>query len=211
MKSLNSVLKRCIDIAVSAVLLLAGAPFLLLIALTIRWTSEGPALFRQKRVGKDGRIFTILKFRTMVQNAPDLRNADNSTFNADNDPRVTKIGKFLRKTSCDELPQLVNVLCGEMSLVGPRPELPEGPASYTESQFARLKVLPGMTGLAAVRGRNLVPIGTRRDMDAWYAENWTFTMDVGIIWRTILVVLLAHDVNRGGGPVKASQSDSSQT
>jgi|ERR1039458_1683754 lipopolysaccharide/colanic/teichoic acid biosynthesis glycosyltransferase len=206
MKSLDSVLKRCTDIAVSAVLLMAGAPFLLLIALMIRWTSEGPALFRQKRVGKDGRIFTILKFRTMVKNAPDLRNADNSTFNADNDPRVTKVGKFLRKTSCDELPQLVNVLCGEMSLVGPRPELPEGPASYTESQFARLNVRPGMTGLSAVRGRNNIPMGTRRDMDAWYANNWTLLMDVRIIWRTLFVVLLGHGVNADTAKVPGMDS-----
>jgi lipopolysaccharide/colanic/teichoic acid biosynthesis glycosyltransferase len=206
MKLLDSVLKRCIDIAVSAVLLLAGGPVLLLIALMIRWTSDGPALFRQKRVGKDGRIFTILKFRTMVQNAPDIRNADNSTFNADNDPRVTKVGKFLRKTSCDELPQLVNVLCGEMSLVGPRPELPEGPASYTECQFARLKVRPGMTGLAAVRGRNYIPMDTRRDMDAWYANNWTLLMDIRIIWRTLFVVLLGHGVN--SDTAKTTEMDS---
>jgi lipopolysaccharide/colanic/teichoic acid biosynthesis glycosyltransferase len=196
MKSLDSVLKRCIDIAVSAVLLLAGAPFLLLIALIIRWTSNGPALFRQMRVGKDGQIFTILKFRTMVQNAPDLRNTDNSTFNADNDPRVTKIGKFLRKTSCDELPQLVNVLCGEMSLVGPRPELPEGPASYTQSQFARLKVRPGITGLAAVHGRNDVPVNVRRDLDAQYAENWTVVLDLQIIMQTIVIILQRRGVNR---------------
>jgi lipopolysaccharide/colanic/teichoic acid biosynthesis glycosyltransferase len=198
MKSLDSVLKRCIDIAVSAVLLLAGAPFLLLIALMIRWTSEGPALFRQKRVGKDGRIFTILKFRTMVQNAPDLRNADNSTFNADNDPRVTKVGKFLRKTSCDELPQLVNVLRGEMSLVGPRPELPEGPGSYTQSQFARLKVRPGITGLAAVHGRNDVPVNVRRDLDAQYAEKWTFLLDLKIMVQTIAIILQRRGVNRAG-------------
>lgn len=196
MISLDSRLKRCMDIAASAVLLLAAAPFLMLIALMIRWTSEGPALFRQKRVGKDGRIFTILKFRTMVQGAPDLRNADNSTFNADNDPRVTKIGKLLRKTSCDELPQLANVLRGEMSLVGPRPELPEGPASYTQSQFARLKVRPGMTGLAVVQGRNDLPVNVRRDLDAQYAENWTVALDLQIILQTIVIVLQRRGVNR---------------
>jgi lipopolysaccharide/colanic/teichoic acid biosynthesis glycosyltransferase len=196
MKWLNQVLKRCTDIAVSVVLLLATAPFLLLIVILIRRTSAGPALFRQKRVGKGGKIFTILKFRTMVQNAPDLRNADNSTFNAEDDPRVTKIGGFLRKTSCDELPQLVNVLRGEMSLVGPRPELPEGPASYTKSQFARLKVRPGMTGLAAIQGRNEVPVNVRRDLDAYYAENWTFWMDLKVIAQTIPMVLQRRGVNR---------------
>jgi lipopolysaccharide/colanic/teichoic acid biosynthesis glycosyltransferase len=196
MKWLNQVLKRCMDVVVSVVLLLATAPILLLIVLAIRWTSAGPALFLQKRVGKDGKIFTILKFRTMIQNAPDIRNADNSTFNAEHDPRVTKIGKLLRKTSCDELPQLVNVLLGEMSLVGPRPELPEGPASYTKSQFARLKVRPGMTGLAAIQGRNEVPVNVRRDLDAYYAENWTFWMDLKVIAQTIPMVLQRRGVNR---------------
>ena len=211
MKLLNLLLKRCMDIAVSMVLLLAAAPLLLLTFIVIRRTSEGPALFRQKRVGKGGKIFTILKFRTMVQNAPDLRNADNSTFNAEDDPRVTKIGKLLRKASCDELPQLVNVLRGEMSLVGPRPELLEGPASYTKKQFSRLKVRPGMTGLAAVSGRNNLPVSARRDMDAWYADNWTFFTDAGIIWRTIIVVLLGCGVNRDATPEKASGNDSSET
>jgi lipopolysaccharide/colanic/teichoic acid biosynthesis glycosyltransferase len=172
------------------------APLLLLIAIAIRLTSEGTAIFRQMRVGKDGRNFEMLKFRTMRQNAPDLRNADNSTFNAEDDPRVTKIGGFLRKTSCDELPQLVNVLRGEMSLVGPRPELPEGPASYTKSQFARLKVRPGMTGLAAIQGRNEVPVNVRRDLDAYYAENWTFWMDLKVIAQTIPMVLQRRGVNR---------------
>jgi lipopolysaccharide/colanic/teichoic acid biosynthesis glycosyltransferase len=184
------------DIAVSAVLLLATAPFLLLIAILIRLTSEGPALFRQKRIGKNGRVFTILKFRTMIQNAPDLRNPDGSTFNGDKDPRVTKIGRLLRKTSCDELPQLLNVLRGEMSLVGPRPELPEGPLSYTRSQFARLKVRPGITGLAAVEGRNNVPVSVRRDLDAQYAENWSFLLDLKVLARTIPIVLERRGVNR---------------
>jgi lipopolysaccharide/colanic/teichoic acid biosynthesis glycosyltransferase len=206
MKRLDQVLKRCMDIAVSVVLLMVAAPLLLLIVIVVRRTSEGPAIFRQKRVGKDGKIFTILKFRTMIQNAPDLRNADNSTFNAEHDPRVTKIGKLLRKTSSDELPQLVNVLCGEMSLVGPRPELPEGPASYTESQAARLNVRPGITGLAAVQGRNCIPIDKRREIDAWYANNWTLLMDAGIIWRTFYIVLLGRGVNADAA--KAADLDS---
>lgn len=177
-------------------LLLVTSPLLLVIFLLIRWTSPGPALFLQKRVGKDGRIFTIFKFRTMVQNAPDIRNPDNSTFNSDTDPRVTKIGRILRKTSCDELPQLVNILRGDMSLVGPRPELPEGPSSYTASQFARLKVRPGITGMAAVQGRNEVPVNVRRDIDAYYAENWTFWLDLKMLAQTIPIVLQGRGVNR---------------
>lgn len=196
MKWLNQVLKRSLDIAVAVVLLLVTSPLLLVIFLLIRWTSPGPALFLQKRVGKDGRIFTIFKFRTMVQNAPDIRNPDNSTFNSDTDPRVTKIGRILRKTSCDELPQLVNILRGDMSLVGPRPELPEGPSSYTASQFARLKVRPGITGMAAVQGRNEVPVNVRRDIDAYYAENWTFWLDLKMLAQTIPIVLQGRGVNR---------------
>ncbi len=211
MKQLNQVMKRGLDMAVSVLLLLATLPLLLLVVILIRWTSDGPAIFRQKRVGKGGRIFTILKFRTMVQNAPDLRNADSSTYNAADDPRVTSIGKLLRKTSCDEIPQLVNVLRGDMSLVGPRPELPGGRASYTESQFARLRVRPGMTGLAAVSGRNDLCMNARRDMDAWYADNWTLSMDVEIIWRTFAVVLLGQGVNPAANTMNASGKDSSKT
>jgi lipopolysaccharide/colanic/teichoic acid biosynthesis glycosyltransferase len=196
MKWLNRVLKGCLDITVSIVLLVATLPFLLMVAILIRLTSPGPVLFLQKRVGKDGQIFTIYKLRTMMQGAPDLRNADNSTFNADSDPRVTKIGKVLRKTSFDELPQLLNVLRGDMSLVGPRPELPDGPSTYTAGQFARLKVRPGITGLAAVQGRNEVPVSVRRDMDAYYAENWTFLLDLKIILQTIPMVLQNRGINQ---------------
>jgi undecaprenyl phosphate N,N'-diacetylbacillosamine 1-phosphate transferase len=206
MKLLDRVLKRCLDIVVAVVLLLVTSPLLLIILLLIRWTSPGPALFLQKRVGKDGRIFTIFKFRTMVLKAPDLRNPDNSTFNSDSDPRVTKIGRILRKTSCDELPQLVNILRGDMSLVGPRPELPDGPSTYTASQFARLKVRPGMTGMAAVQGRNEMPVSVRRDIDARYAENWTFWLDLKMLLQTIPIVLLGRGVNRNAESVAGEPS-----
>jgi lipopolysaccharide/colanic/teichoic acid biosynthesis glycosyltransferase len=196
MKWLNHALKRCLDVTVSIVLLAVTLPLLLIIAIMVRLTSPGPALFPQKRVGKGGRLFTIYKFRTMVQSAPDLRNTDNSTFNAESDPRVTRLGKMLRKTSWDELPQLLNVLLGDMSLVGPRPELPDGPSTYTPSQFVRLKVRPGITGLAAVQGRNEVPVSVRRDMDAYYAENWTFWLDLKIVLQTIPMILQSRGINQ---------------
>jgi undecaprenyl phosphate N,N'-diacetylbacillosamine 1-phosphate transferase len=191
----NTTIKRGLDIMLSLVILLIVSPVLLLIWISIRFTSEGPVVFRQARVGKDGLEFIILKFRTMIHNAPDLRNPDNSTFNSDNDPRVTKVGGLLRRTSLDELPQLINVIRGEMSLVGPRPELPDGPKTYLPHQFARLKVRPGMTGWVAVNGRNNTSINKKRDMDAWYAENWTLSLDARILWRTVIVVLCRQGVN----------------
>ncbi len=188
-------IKRLLDVAIALTLLIALSPVLTAIWIAIRLDSEGPAIFRQKRAGKDGVDFVMLKFRTMFHNAPDLRNPDNSTFSSDADPRLTRLGGVLRRTSVDELPQLVNVLRGEMSLIGPRPELPEGPRTYLPHQFARLRVRPGMTGWAAVNGRNEVPMHMRRDMDAWYAENWTLRLDAQIFWRTLVVVLLRRGIH----------------
>jgi lipopolysaccharide/colanic/teichoic acid biosynthesis glycosyltransferase len=183
------------DIIVSALLLIITAPVLGVIALAIRLTSEGPALFRQMRVGKDGACFPILKFRTMVQNAPDLRNADNSTYNSNDDPRVTKIGKLLRKTSCDELPQLVNVLRGEMSLVGPRPDVPDALNHYRVNDHQRLSVKPGITGWAQIHGRNSLAWERRRDLDLEYVRMRTFRMDIRILLHTIPMVLLGRGVH----------------
>ena len=192
----SPVIKRLLDIAIAIVVLIVFSPVLLAIWIAIRLDSEGPAIFRQKRVGKGGVDFVMLKFRTMFHNAPDLRNPDNSTFNSDTDPRLTRLGRLLRRTSLDELPQLFNVLRGEMSVVGPRPELPEGTATYLPHQAARLAVRPGITGWAAVNGRNDVPMASRRTMDAWYAENWSLGLDAKILWRTISVVFSGRNVNR---------------
>jgi len=191
----GAIIKRLADIAIALTLLIALSPVLLAIWIAIRLDSKGPAIFRQERVGKDGANFIMLKFRTMSHNAPDLRNPDNSTFNSDADPRLTSLGGVLRRTSLDELPQLVNVARGEMSLIGPRPELPEGPRTYLPHQFARLQVRPGMTGWAAVNGRNDVPMHVRRDMDAWYAENWSLSLNAKIFWRTLIVVLLRRGIH----------------
>ncbi len=147
-----------------------------------------------------------MKFRTMAWNAPDLRNADGSTFNAEHDPRVTRIGRVLRKTSFDELPQLWNVLCGEMSLVGPRPELPDGVTGYLPGQFKRLDVLPGMTGWAVVHGRNNVPVSRRRDLDAWYAQHASFWLDLKILAKTVALVVRSKGINRGTSSPSADVS-----
>jgi lipopolysaccharide/colanic/teichoic acid biosynthesis glycosyltransferase len=182
------------DVIVSAALLIITAPLLFLIAMAIRLTSKGPAIFRQMRVGQDRRNFEMLKFRTMFLNVPDLRNADNSTFNSDDDPRVTKIGKLLRKTSCDELPQLVNILRGEMSLVGPRPDVPDALSHYRVNDFERLSVKPGITGWAQIHGRNSLAWERRRDLDLEYVRRHTFWMDIRIVLHTIPMVLLGRGV-----------------
>jgi lipopolysaccharide/colanic/teichoic acid biosynthesis glycosyltransferase len=182
------------DVIVSALLLIITAPLLVLIAIVIRLTSKGPAFFRQTRAGRNGACFSILKFRTMAQNAPDLRNADNSTFNSNNDPRVTKIGHILRKTSCDELPQLINVLRGEMSIVGPRPDLPDQISTYRIGDHQRLLVKPGITGWAQIHGRNNLSVERRRDLDIEYARKHTLRMDIQIILHTIPMVLLGRGV-----------------
>ena len=192
---MNRLWKRSLDLIAAGIILLLSSPFLFLCALAIKITSRGPIFFRQERIGKNLRRFRIVKFRTMAWNAPDLRNADGSTFNAEHDPRVTRIGRILRKTSFDELPQLWNVLWGEMSLVGPRPELPDGVTAYLPGQFRRLDVLPGMTGWAVVHGRNNVPVSQRRDLDAWYAEHASFWLDLKILAKTVALVVRSKGIN----------------
>jgi exopolysaccharide biosynthesis polyprenyl glycosylphosphotransferase len=186
--------KRSLDIGVTSVALLVTAPLMIGIALAIRWTSPGPVLFRQRRVGEQERDFTMLKFRTMVVGAHAQRDgldneADGLLFKMRRDPRVTKVGRFLRKTSLDELPQLFNVLRGDMSLVGPRPALPEEAARYAESQRGRLRVKPGVTGLWQVNGRHDLAFEDYVRYDLFYVENWSLTMDLYILAKTIPALL----------------------
>jgi lipopolysaccharide/colanic/teichoic acid biosynthesis glycosyltransferase len=196
MNTAQGSLKRIIDILASALILLFSLPFLCFFALIIRATSKGPALFLQKRVGKDGQLFTMLKLRTMCLDAPDLRNPDSTTFNSAVDPRVTPFGQFLRTTSCDELPQFLNVLLGTMSLVGPRPELPAPQHRRSRDEIVRLGVRPGITGLAVIHGRNEVPFDRRRALDAQYVDSWSLQLDFRILMKTILITLQAKGVNR---------------
>ena len=167
------------------------------IAIAIKLTSPGPVLFKQRRVGAMEREFTILKFRTMVVGAHSQRDsldneADGLLFKMRRDPRVTRVGRFLRKTSLDELPQLFNVLRGEMSLVGPRPALPEETARYAESQRGRLRVKPGVTGLWQVNGRHDLVFEDYVRYDLFYVENWSLTMDLYILAKTIPALLTAR-------------------
>jgi lipopolysaccharide/colanic/teichoic acid biosynthesis glycosyltransferase len=190
-------LKRGVDVALGTTLLFSLAPLLLLLGLLIRIESRGPVIYRARRVGKNGTLFWCFKLRTMVADADRLR-ADLESKNERNgmlfkmadDPRITRIGRVLRKYSADELPQLWNVLRGEMSLVGPRPALPEEVARYKREHFERLLVTPGITGAWQVHARRDPSFDTYIRLDTEYVRNWDFWLDVKIMFRTIGVVFL---------------------
>jgi exopolysaccharide biosynthesis polyprenyl glycosylphosphotransferase len=189
-------LKRLLDLAVAAVTLLALAPLLLLIAAAIRLESAGPVVFRQTRVGRGGRHFTLFKFRSMVVDAEARLEAlrhrnevDGPIFKMREDPRVTRVGRWLRRTSLDELPQLLNVLLGDMSLVGPRPAVPSEVAQYAAWQRARLEAIPGITGLWQVSGRSQLSFEEMVRLDIEYVERRSLLLDLAILLRTVPVVL----------------------
>jgi exopolysaccharide biosynthesis polyprenyl glycosylphosphotransferase len=190
------VVKGVVDRVGAALVLLLLTPVLLAIALAVRVTSPGPVLYRQHRVGIHGRSFTLLKFRSMVVDAEQrleaLREAnisDGLLFKMRNDPRVTPVGRWLRRLSLDELPQLLNVLGGSMSLVGPRPPLPTEAALYDHSVSRRLLVKPGLTGLWQISGRSDLPWEEAVRLDLRYVENWSLALDLSIMWKTIGAVL----------------------
>jgi exopolysaccharide biosynthesis polyprenyl glycosylphosphotransferase len=192
----NLLLKRALDLAVVLLSLPVTIPLSLLIMALVKLDSRGPALFPQVRVGRGGRLFTLYKFRTMVDNAEArkaelaaLNEADGPLFKIRNDPRVTRVGRLLRRTSLDELPQLWNILSGEMSLVGPRPGLPDEVSRYEPWQIRRLEVSPGLTGLAQVLGRSDISWDEMVRLDVYYVENWTVEMDLRIILMTVPAVL----------------------
>lgn len=189
-------IKHILDKVFGAILLILLSPILAILALMVKVDSRGPIIFKQKRLGKNGAIFEMYKFRTMYVDAPDLRNEDGSTFNSDNDPRVTKVGKILRKTSLDELPQILNILKGEMSFIGPRPDLPDHFELYDENDKKKLSVKPGVTGYAQANGRNNNSWAQRIAMDIFYIENYSLLMDVQILFKTVFSVLKQEGVNK---------------
>lgn len=191
--------KRVFDVVVSITLLVLFAPLMLMAAILIKLTSPGPLLFRQIRVGMNGRHFACCKFRTMIPEAEKLKGQladrnemDGPVFKIRNDPRTTSIGRFLRKTSLDELPQLFNVLRGHMSIVGPRPPLPEEVEKYECWQRRRLSVRPGLTCLWQVSGRNRVDFRTWMSLDMQYIDNWSWTLDLKIMLMTIPAMFKGH-------------------
>jgi exopolysaccharide biosynthesis polyprenyl glycosylphosphotransferase len=191
--------KRAFDIVLAATILTLTAPLLLLSVIAIAIDSRGPAFFRQERVGRDGRRFQLVKLRSMVVGAEqqkeslrDLNEVDGPLFKMANDPRVTRVGRVLRKLSIDELPQLVCVLRGTMSIVGPRPALPDEAAQWDEQTRERLRVKPGLTGLWQVSGRSDSSFDQYRRLDLRYVDNWSLMHDIRICCRTALVVLLGR-------------------
>lgn len=192
----RAILKRMVDIAVAAVVLALAAPIFVIVAIAIKWSSPGPVFFRQLRAGKGGRPFEMLKFRTMVPDAEqrlaqvvDLDRLDEPVFKVAHDPRVTAVGRWLRRSSLDELPQIVNVLKGDMSLVGPRPEELQIVDRYDVWQRRRLKVKPGITGLQQVEARGTLNLGHRVRLDIYYTRKQSLMLDLLILARTVGVVL----------------------
>jgi len=186
--------RRLIDIAASAVALVLMAPLLALAVLAIRLESRGRAIYRQRRAGKDGKAFDVFKLRTMVDGAEHI--GAGLAVNV-NDSRITRVGAFLRRTSLDELPNLLNVLRGEMSLIGPRPTLPVQVEQYSERQRRRLAVKPGITGWAQVNGRASLPWAQRIELDLYYVEHRSLALDLKILARTPAMVLGGAGLYKG--------------
>lgn len=188
-------IKRLIDIVASLIGLVLLSPLLLIVSIAIKVESKGPVIFKQKRVGLNGKLFDIYKFRSMVENAEELKKKledknemSGPMFKIADDPRITKVGKFIRKTSIDELPQLVNVLKGEMSLVGPRPSLPREVEQFDSWMFKRLQVKPGLTCYWQVSGRNSIDFENWMKLDIKYVEERNTLVDMKLIFKTFFVL-----------------------
>lgn len=191
-------LKRVIDFVGALVLLPFVLVIILLLAPIIWLTDKGPVFYNATRAGKDYKPFKMFKLRSMYVNSPDLKNPDGSTFNSDNDPRVTPIGRFMRKTSLDEFPQFLNILLGDMSFVGPRPKLYNKEASLesmSETYRKSYAVKPGITGYAQAYYRNSITQDEKFKWDAYYAEHISFWMDVKIVWETVVSVIARKNIN----------------
>ena len=181
--------KRLLDFSIALIALVCLSPLLLVVTVWLHLANKGAgAFFLQERPGKDGKIFRVIKFKSMT----DERDAEGNLI--DDDLRLTKAGKFVRSTSIDELPQLINILKGDMAIVGPRPLLPRYIPFYTERERLRHTVRPGLTGLAQVNGRNKMDWNSRLELDAQYVENLSFLNDVRIVWKTILNVINRKDI-----------------
>jgi len=191
--------KRFLDILVSIIALPIFLIVLLIISPIIYISDNGSIFYNAPRLGKNGKIFKMYKFRSMKMNAPDIRNDDGSTYNSESDFRLTKIGKFLRKTSIDEIPQIINVLKGNMSFVGPRPDLSEHLQLYEGNEIRKLEVRPGITGLNQAYYRNAIPWKKRIVNDIHYIDQLSLMFDLKIIFKTILIIIKKDNVfNKNG-------------
>ena len=190
-------MRRAFDVVVAAGGLLAASPFLLAAVIAIRLESPGSPIYRQRRVGLDGRAFDVVKLRTMVSGAERL---GAGLAVSEGDTRITRVGRLLRRTSLDEVPNLVNVLRGEMAIIGPRPTVPVQVQQYDAHQRGRLAVRPGITGWAQVNGRAELPWSERIELDLWYIEHRSWALDLKILWRSVRIVFGGDGLYRGDGP-----------
>lgn len=185
---------------IGILLALLSLPFVLIITLILKpivyLEDRGPLFYVSKRAGKNSKTFLMYKFRSMKVNSPNILNSDGSTYNSENDERQTRVGKFLRKTSIDELPQIFNILKGDMSWIGPRPVLESQVSSFTKEELGKFMVLPGITGYSQAYNRNQLSNHDERMLDAWYAENVSFFLDVKIVFKTIDTIMHPSRVYR---------------
>ncbi len=186
--------KRNIDIILALIALPFWLVILMIVGPIIYFEDKGSIFYNAPRLGKDCKVFKMYKFRSMKMNAPDIRNEDGSTFNSYNDPRLTKIGKFIRKTSIDETPQLLNVIKGDMAIVGPRPDLPEAINYYTDNQARKLEIKPGITGYSQAFFRNSITAKNKFENDVFYVDNISIFLDLSILFITFKNVFTQRNV-----------------
>lgn len=200
-------IKRLFDIIFSLILLPAVLIVILICGLFIKLEDGGPIFFCGERLGRNGRVFKMYKLRSMKVNSPDIRNADGSTYNSENDPRLTKVGRIIRKASLDELPQIFNVLKGDMSLIGPRPDLPEHINYYKGNEARKLEVVPGITGYNQAYFRNAIAWEQRLQNDVYYVDNISFWFDLKIFFKTIQQVILKKGVYVNNGQLNGIKGE----
>ena len=192
----QSIIKRVFDLVFSTILLPIFFILTVFIGIAIKLEDRGPVFYNAERIGKDKKLFKMFKFRSMKSQAPDIRNEDGTTFNSENDPRVTKVGRFIRKTSIDEIPQLLNVFLGDMSFIGPRPS-PLGDKSMYPAEFNdKFKVKPGITGYNQAMQRNEATMPERIKNDSYYVDNISFALDIKILVATAMSVLSKKNIYR---------------
>ncbi len=195
-------LKRFLDVVISVIALIVASPFMLITAVLIKLESPGPVIFKQQRLGKGGKVFWIYKFRSMCVGA---EKTGSGVYSGKGDARVTKVGRIIRATSIDELPQLINILKGDMSIIGPRPPLTYHPwpvEEYTQEQFRMFELRPGITGWAQTHGRKDVEWNKRIELNVWYVDNVSLWLDIKILFMTVFKVLANADNENTGETVK---------
>ncbi len=198
------IFKRLIDVFISFFVCIALVPICAIIGILIKKDDGGSVFYKAERLGVNGKVFKMYKFRSMKENAPDIRNEDGTTYSAEDDPRLTKIGKKLRETSIDELPQFINVLKGEMSILGPRPDPPEWYEINSGAMRVKYTVKPGISGYTQAYYRNTLPLDEKNKCDVYYAENVNFILDVKVFFQTIKTILSHSDIYRNEASLKST-------